>query len=72
MQDGKRMLTPCSPGHPEAIEMTFNDLDADELLPPIVELKDLLMALENTRPTVSQDDIEKQVKWTQEFGSEGA
>jgi vacuolar protein-sorting-associated protein 4 len=72
MSEGKRMMTPCSPGHPEAIEMTFNDLEADELLPPILELKDLIMALENTRPTVSQDDIEKQVKWTQEFGSEGA
>ncbi|KAI9147552.1 vacuolar protein sorting-associated protein VPS4 [Paramyrothecium foliicola] len=72
MKDGKRMLTPCSPGDEGALEMTYNDVNADELLPPIMQLRDLIMAVESTRPTVSKDDIDRQVQWTNEFGSEGA
>ena len=72
MKDGKRMLTPCSPGDPEKIEMTYDDVTSDELLAPDVQVKDFEMALDDTHPTVSKDDIEKQIDWTNEFGSEGA
>jgi vacuolar protein-sorting-associated protein 4 len=72
MKDGKRMLTPCSPGDPEGIEMTYDDVQPDELLPPDVLLKDFEAALADTHSSVSKEDIEKQVQWTNEFGSEGA
>ncbi|KAF4344719.1 vacuolar sorting-associated 4 [Fusarium beomiforme] len=72
MKDGKRMLTPCSPGDPEKIEMTYDDVSSDELLAPDVALKDFEMALEDSHPTVSKDDIARQIEWTNEFGSEGA
>lgn len=72
MKDGKRMLTPCSPGDPEKIEMTYDGVNSDELLAPDVSLKDFEMALEDSHPTVSKEDIEKQIDWTNEFGSEGA
>ncbi|PHH79934.1 hypothetical protein CDD80_3386 [Ophiocordyceps camponoti-rufipedis] len=72
IKDGKRMLTPCSPGDPQNIEMTYDDVTADELLPPDVALKDFEMALQDSHPTVSKEDSEKQIEWTNEFGSEGA
>ena len=72
MKDGKRMLTPCSPGEPDKIEMTYDDVDSEELLPPDVSLKDFEVALDDSHPTVSKDDIERQIEWTNEFGSEGA
>ncbi len=66
------MLTPCSPGDPDKIEMTYNDVKSDELLAPETTLKDFEVALDDSHPTVSKDDIEKQIDWTNEFGSEGA
>ena len=66
------MLTPCSPGDPEKIEMTYDGVTSDELLAPDVVLKDFETALEDSHPTVSKEDVEKQVDWTNEFGSEGA
>lgn len=72
MKDGNRMLTPCSPGDPEKIEMTYDDVKSEELLAPDVMLKDFEVALDDSHPTVSKEDIEKQIDWTNEFGSEGA
>jgi vacuolar protein-sorting-associated protein 4 len=72
MVDGERKLTPCSPGDPAAKEMTYADVESDELYAPHVDLKDFKMALQESHPTVSQDDVQKQVDWTNEFGSEGA
>ena len=72
MKDGKRMLTPCSPGDPEKIEMTYDNVNSEELLAPDVSLKDFELALEDSHPTVSKEDIERQVEWTNDFGSEGA
>lgn len=54
------------------MEMTYDDVASDELLAPDVMLKDFEVALDDSHPTVSKDDIAKQVDWTNEFGSEGA
>lgn len=72
MKDGKRMLIPCSPGDPEGIEMGYDKVEPDELLAPDVVIKDFEIALEDSHPTVSKDDVMKQIEWTNEFGSEGA
>lgn len=72
IKDGKRMLTPCSPGDPEKIEMTYDDVKSDELLAPDVALQDFEVALEDSHPTVGKEDIAKQVEWTNNFGSDGA
>lgn len=52
--------------------MTYDGVNSDELLAPDVTLKDFEIALADSHPTVSKDDIEKQIDWTNEFGSEGA
>ncbi|KAK0660798.1 P-loop containing nucleoside triphosphate hydrolase protein [Cercophora samala] len=72
MLDGKKRMTPCSPGDPEAIEMTWEGVEGEELLEPVVEKKDFLKAIKSSRPTVSQVDLERNEEWTKEFGSEGA
>lgn len=40
-----RKLTPCSPGDPDAVEKTWTDVDGDQLLEPMLGLKDFLRAI---------------------------
>lgn len=52
--------------------MTWTSVDAEKLLEPPLILKDFIKAVRNSRPTVSQEDLQRNSEWTQEFGSEGA
>lgn len=70
--DGEEKLTPCSPGDPGAMEMTWTEVPSDKLLEPPLLFKDFKRAIQSSRPTVSQVDLEKNADWTREFGSEGA
>ncbi|ROJ13863.1 Vacuolar protein sorting-associated protein 4B [Anabarilius grahami] len=65
------LLTPCSPGDPQAIEMTWMDVPGEKLLEPIVSMSDMLRSLTNTKPTVNEQDLEKLKKFTEDFGQEG-
>ncbi len=60
--------TPCSPGDPEAVEKTWNDVETTELMEPPLKYKDFVQAADSVRPTVTQDDIRKHVEWTTEAG----
>ena len=66
------LLTPCSPGDPDAIEMKWIDVPGDKLLPPTVRFNDFLKSIATTRPSVNEEDVHKQVEWTQDFGIDGA
>lgn len=70
--DGQKKWTPCSPGQADAVEMSWTDLDGDQLLEPPLKVKDFIKAIKASRPTVSKEDLHKSAEWTQEFGSEGA
>ncbi|WFD26991.1 Vacuolar protein sorting-associated protein 4 [Malassezia nana] len=48
--------TPCSPGDPDAQEMTWVDIGSDELQEPPLVMNDFLRALQNVRPSVSAAD----------------
>ena len=72
MVDGEEKLTPCSPGDKGAMEMTWVDVESDQLLEPPLNVKDFVKAIKGARPTVSADDLRKNAEWTAEFGSEGA
>uniref|UniRef100_A0A8C5GVH6 vesicle-fusing ATPase n=1 Tax=Gouania willdenowi TaxID=441366 RepID=A0A8C5GVH6_GOUWI len=65
------LLTPCSPGDPNAIEMTWMDVPGEKLLEPVVCMADMLRSLGNTKPTVNEADLEKLKKFTEDFGQEG-
>ncbi|KAJ5888479.1 Vacuolar protein sorting-associated protein 4 [Penicillium taxi] len=70
--EGVEKFTPCSPGDAGATEMTWLDIEADQLLEPPLVLKDFIKAVRNSRSTVSQEDLTRNSEWTKEFGSEGA
>ncbi|KAL1867153.1 hypothetical protein VTK73DRAFT_4315 [Phialemonium thermophilum] len=70
--DGETKYTPCSPGDPDAIEMTWEQVSSEQLLEPRVEKKDFIRAIKASRPTVSEADLKRNEEWTREFGSEGA
>ncbi|KAJ6019197.1 hypothetical protein N7499_009644 [Penicillium canescens] len=70
--EGAEKVTPCSPGDSGAMEMSWLNIDAEQLLEPPLVLKDFIKAVKNSRPTVSGEDLTRNSEWTQEFGSEGA
>ncbi|KAK6491822.1 vacuolar protein sorting-associated protein 4B [Huso huso] len=65
------LLTPCSPGDPDAIEMTWMEVPGDKLLEPVVSMSDMLRSLASTKPTINEQDLEKLKKFTEDFGQEG-
>lgn len=69
--DGKEKLTPCSPGSSGAVEMSWMEIEADELKEPELGLKDFLKAVKTARPTVNKEDLAKQDEFTRDFGQEG-
>ncbi|ESN97689.1 hypothetical protein HELRODRAFT_193180 [Helobdella robusta] len=65
------LLTPCSPGDPGAIEMSWMDVPGEKLLEPILNMSDMMRSLQNSKPTVNDDDLKKLRKFTEEFGQDG-
>jgi len=70
--DGREKWTPCSPGDPGAKEMSWTDIEGDDLAEPPLRVRDFIRAINSSRPTVSKVDLERNAEWTKEFGSEGA
>lgn len=65
------LVTPCSPGDPHAMEMSWTEVDGTKLLEPVVTMGDMMRAKDSTRPTVNQDDLKQFEKFTADFGMEG-
>lgn len=65
------LLTPCPPGDPQAIEMSWLGVPSDKLMEPKVDMKDMRKALNNSRPTVNDEDLERLRDFTEQFGMEG-
>ncbi|KAG5461703.1 MAG: Vps4 C terminal oligomerization domain-containing protein [Olpidium bornovanus] len=61
-------LTPCSPGDSEATEMTWMQVQSDQLLEPALTVYDFLRAVKTGRPTVNEKDLAEHEKFTQDFG----
>lgn len=68
---GEEKLTPCSPGDPGAIEMSWLDIGTDELQEPELTIKDFIKGVKNNRPTVNEADIKNHTQFTNDFGQEG-
>ena len=60
--------TPCSPGDPNAVEKTWNEIEGDELMEPPLTMKDFMKSLDSVKPVNSDADIKKHDDWTKEFG----
>lgn len=65
------LLTPCSPGDPGAIEMSWLEVPSDKLKEPMIGMADMMMAIKNVKPTVNDDDLTKLREFTESFGVEG-
>ncbi|KAJ8396832.1 hypothetical protein AAFF_G00014310 [Aldrovandia affinis] len=65
------LWTPCSPGDPNAVEMTWMDIQDAKLQEPVVSMSDMLKSLSNTKPTVNDQDLMKLKEFTEDFGQEG-
>ncbi|KAM9385480.1 vacuolar protein sorting-associated protein 4B-like [Pholidichthys leucotaenia] len=65
------LLTPCSPGDPNAIAMSWMDVPGDKLMEPVVSMADMLRSQSNTKPTVNEQDLVNLKKFTEDFGQEG-
>ena len=61
--------TPCSSGHPDAVEKAWVDVSSDELQEPPLKLDDFLRSLATVRPTVSDADVRRHEQWTSESGA---
>lgn len=69
--ENKERLTPCSPGDEGATEMSWQDIETDQLQEPDLTIKDFIKSIKSNRPTVNNADIENHVKFTEDFGQEG-
>lgn len=67
----KRKWTPCSPGDENSREMSWLDVQGDEMQEPPLTIRDFLKAIKSVKPTVSPDEIKKQQEFTEMFGMEG-
>jgi len=66
----ERKLQPCSPGDAGAEERAWTDIEGSELLEPALVKADFIKAIHAVRPSVSAADVQKQVEWAQEAGTE--
>ncbi|KAJ9580641.1 hypothetical protein L9F63_024176, partial [Diploptera punctata] len=62
------LMTPCSPGCPEAIEMTWMDVEGEKLYEPPVTMADMMKSLSTSKPTVNDEDLVKLEKFKNDFG----
>ena len=71
-ESGDYNYVPCSPSEPGAMKMRMSELpEKEKLREPDVCYEDFLLAIQKIKPTVSNADLDKQIKFTEEFGQEG-
>ncbi|KAI5461963.1 P-loop containing nucleoside triphosphate hydrolase protein [Mariannaea sp. PMI_226] len=64
--------SPCSDSDPEAMEPKWNQVPAEQLKAPPLSVEDLYEAIRRKEPSVGEDQVQKYIEWTQEYGMEGA
>jgi len=65
------LLTPCSPGTPGAVEMTWLEVPSEKLLEPVVSATDMRRSLATQKPTVNAADLKKLDEFRNDFGQDG-
>jgi vacuolar protein-sorting-associated protein 4 len=63
--------TPCSPGDADAVEMTWNSVPDDKLVLTPVSEEDYYKSIEDTKPSVNRESLQRYIDWTREYGMEG-
>ncbi|CAK9297616.1 unnamed protein product [Gordionus sp. m RMFG-2023] len=65
------LLTPCSPGDVGAMEMSWMNVPGDKLLEPQVTRVDIFQSLSKQKPTITELDLVKLKKFSEDFGQDG-
>ncbi|CAF1165542.1 unnamed protein product, partial [Didymodactylos carnosus] len=65
---GPDLWAACSPGDPQAIPLTLDEIKADELCEPPVTMRDMLVALSTKKATVGAADLRQHQILTEEYG----
>jgi vacuolar protein-sorting-associated protein 4 len=63
--------TPCSPGDPDGISMEWESIPAGALVLPALTMSHFRQSIANTRSSVSSQDLNAFVEWTQSYGQDG-
>jgi len=73
-EKGGQGWVPCSPMDPQAQPMTLMSIPAeqrDRVICLPLSNADFLRVVTKSKPSVGQEDIDRHVQWTNEFGQEG-
>lgn len=71
--DGYEPCPPLAPGARELSLQWFADQGlADQVVPPVISMRDFEKVLERARPTVSTKDLDVFERFTDEFGEEAS
>lgn len=65
------LLTPCSPGDPHAIAMSWLDVPGDKLANPPLSMQDMCRSLAQVKPTVNNTDLDRLEAFKNDFGQDG-
>jgi vacuolar protein-sorting-associated protein 4 len=52
------------------VEKTWTDVASEELLEPLLNVRDFEASISLNRPTVTQADIQKHIQFTEQMGIE--
>jgi len=63
---------PCSAGERNAVEMDLMQIPSELLRPVDLSIRHFEAAIRSTKPSVSPEDLERQIEWTRQFGQEGS
>lgn len=69
--EGHKGAIPCAPEEEGAVAVTWQQIEGGKVIAPPVTFEDFVQALQQTKGSISNDDLEKQAQFTQEFGQEG-
>ncbi|CRH01350.1 vacuolar protein sorting-associated protein 4, putative [Plasmodium relictum] len=72
-KNNKIYYTPCSPGDTDKtkIEKNVMSLNENELLLPALTAQDFKIAISNSKPSLSLDDLKRYDEWTNQYGMSG-
>jgi len=59
---------PCSPGEPDAVELTWKDIPSGKIIEPPVSAKDFRRALTSGRSSVRDEDVTRLKDFTEKYG----
>ncbi|KAL0228360.1 hypothetical protein RCL1_004503 [Eukaryota sp. TZLM3-RCL] len=64
------LFIPCSSTDKGAVKMSLFDIEPSKLTLSPVTVDDFLLSLKKIKPSVSSQDIEQHIVWTEQFGQE--